>query len=880
MKHNVRLALAVLIVLPILANILPLLGIVNADPRLLYSGLEHDVVPGFLHGLPYIDPSVAGIYEPAAREALRQWLSGSIPWWNHYEGIGVPLAGGLVPGAFSPFLPLLLVPNGILVQQIVAQIACGLLTFALLRLIGCAVFPALIGGALFALNGTFAWLGSIWCQPVVALPLSAIGLELLRRTSRHDTILGILCLALATYIAIVASFIETGFLDGVIAAAWFLTRLSQANVRGRAHYLALTVAAAAIGVMLAAPQLAAFLDSLKHGVSAHGSGLIGLGSLGGASIPQTALPYIWGPIFGYPPAEIGNLWGNVGGYIGIAPVLVASAVLAIRTERRLAFMLFGWIVLTIGAQVGLPLMVRLINFIPGVSYTAQYRYAPPSWEFALAILCGILLTEWTADRTPFLGRQHRIALAALGIALIASLAWQWKLLQELLQSPGAWVWPVGSVVVALLVCGVTLLQMLRSGGGARQVTGAVLVAEALLYYVIPTLSYPRQGALDQNVVAFLQANIGNSRLYSINAFPANYGTYYRIGLINHVDPLLPLIWTDYVKTDLDPYLVSPSQFVHWRIQPSPDQSSQEDVLAWNRRHFEGLSVKYVSEPPDQVYRNPSVYVTPSGSVTSGAYELGHHRLHLNVLAPEAATTIRSIGLLHASATTPADGILHVRACSGSECSTGAVPISSSKGNDFVEVPLGRTLKVATPNIRLDVYEDGWHHPDAVALFAQDTGFPEQLADGGIPLPGRAAKVRFTVQDDELPLRAYRDKVTSIFALPGAKPYMEAGKCTLQIVSRDEASAACPDATSSLVRRELYYPGWSVSIDGRPAQLMPARGIFQETALPKGASAVRFRYEPPYAGQALVLCAFSILLLAGGAGAILREQMRTARMKPV
>ena len=30
------------------------------------------------------------------------WFSGHVPWWNPYEGLGVPLAGDMQSGAFFP----------------------------------------------------------------------------------------------------------------------------------------------------------------------------------------------------------------------------------------------------------------------------------------------------------------------------------------------------------------------------------------------------------------------------------------------------------------------------------------------------------------------------------------------------------------------------------------------------------------------------------------------------------------------------------------------------------------------------------------------------------------------------------------------------------
>jgi len=867
------LALIVLVLVPIVANALPLLGILNADPQLFFSGLQHNVVYGFLPGSPYIDPSGAFIYEPAAREALRQWLGGSIPWWNHFEGAGTPLAGGLVPGAFSPVLVFLLAPNGVLVQQIVTQVACGLLTFAVLRLLGCGLLPSLTGGALFELNGTFAWLGSLWCHPVIGLPLSVIGIELLRRTSRRDTIFGMICVALGIYVSIVSSFIETGYLDSLLVAGWFIVRVTQLPPASSLRYFGTAAASALVGLMLAAPQLAAFIDALKYGVSVHHSGQIGFGSLNGAAVPQIAFPYIWGPIFRFTPVDVGAVWGNVGGYIGLAPILVVTAVFALRSQRRLAVLLVGWSALTIGAQFGVPVMLRLINFIPGVPYTAQFRYSAPSWEFAIAILCGLILSEWTAERKPFLGALHRVILALAGVLLVASIVGREALLLALWQTAAYAPWLFASVGAAAAVIVVMLRLMSWSQATARALVGAVLVAEAFVFYAIPTFAYPRGGEIDRGAMMFLQAHAGNSRFYSMNGLAPNYGTWYGVSTINYNDPLLPKTWTDYVGTKLDPYLVTPLLFLQYRVQGTPDQPTTVDLFNWNRQNYEALSVKYISLPPLQVPAGSSAMLTPTLASRTGALALGNRRLKIDVPIA-AASVIRSVGILQANSGRRADGELHVRVCSGNDCATGAAPISGMPQSDFIQVPLSRPLRTATAMLQLEVYQVRWRTPAAVWLFPVDVHFPQQLEYMGTPLSGQAVKLQF-VTDEKPPLRVYRDDYTSIFEVPGAAPYVDAGKCDLKTVSRDAVDADCP-AASHLVRRELYYPGWSVSVGDRPGQIEPAFGLFQQVTLPKGHSTVRFRYAPAHADLALALWGLAVILLLAGTVVVVREREGVSR----
>ena len=732
-RRGLLLALALLVLLPLLANILPLLGVVQADQRLIYSGLQQHVVPGFLPGLPSVDNSGGTAYQPAAREALRQWLSGSVPWWDHYQGIGFPLAGELIPGAFSPFLFLQLVPNAAVVQQLVAQIACGLLTFLALRLLSCGVFAALIGGAMFELNGTFAWLGSLWCHPLVALPLSVIGVELLRRTTRRETILGMFCLACATYLAIVASFIEIGYLNGLLVVAWLLVRMSQTTLHGTIRLIALSSMAFVVGLMLAAPQLSALLDALQYGLASHSGGIFGPLTLGRASVPQLVMPYLWGPIHDYATPDVAALWNNVGGYMGIAPIVVASAALTLRSERRVAFMLVGWIVLTVGAQAGVLPMVWLMNRIPGVSFIWQSRYSASSWEFALAVLCAFLINEWSSKRNPFLAPLHKAALAALGLTLAASLVANGTLLHELLRQPRYWMWLSASALLALSVCGILVLLMTRQSFRARRLIGVAIVCEALISYAVPTLSLPRYGTLDQNLVTFLAEHIGYARLYSLDRFAPNYGTYYRLPMIDYVEPIVPELWANEVTTTLDPYTVSPFFFLERRIGDSSDRPSREAVLASHATSFGALGLRFAIDRPGRL---------------------------------ESA-------------------------------------------------------------------------------FDRSAGRPRIV---------------------------YRDDVAAIYQLPDEKPYAAADHCRLSFASRDDIGSDCTER-SRLIRRELYFPGWSARVNGTPTQLRSFSGLFQQVALPRGRSLVRFRYAPAHERVAFILWALAIVLLAIGTIFVLREQRR-------
>ena len=195
---------------------------------------------------------------------------------------------------------------------------------------------------------------------------------------------------------------------------------------------------------------------------------------------------------------------------------------------------------------------------------------------------------------------------------------------------------------------------------------------------------------------------------------------------------------------------------------------------------------------------------------------------------------------------------------GNDCADGFSRISGSADDDYLDVRLKHPVRDndAKPE-DFDRTTEVQSRRCCLALIRRSRPFRNGCRLGGKPIAGRAAKLRFSA-DYIAPLEVYHDALGSVFQLPGTIPYVQAAGCMLSTSTRDEVEADCA-APSRMVRRELFYPGWAVFLNGTKTQLK-ANGLFQGVALPRGRSVVRFSFEPAHTKLSFVLWGISILLL--------------------
>jgi hypothetical protein len=126
-------------------------------------------------------------------------------------------------------------------------------------------------------------------------------------------------------------------------------------------------------------------------------------------------------------------------------------------------------------------------------------------------------------------------------------------------------------------------------------------------------------------------------------------------------------------------------------------------------------------------------------------------------------------------------------------------------------------------------------------------------------------------------QVYSDPYTAIYSLPDPGPYytfIGGDECHALAESLDSVNVRC-DRPTTLIRRALYLPGWTATVNGVATELHPYGMLFATVALPAGRSSVAFTFEPPHIDEAWVLFFLGLVIIIGG-GSVPRLARRRSR----
>ena len=602
----------------VIANLLYVVGVFDANPLGPRSGLLSAMTPGPAPGVPTLDLNDGFISQAVSHRAMLDWLHLQVPWWNPYEATGTPLAGEMASATFFPPTLFTLLSGGQLYERMLLELLAGLSTFLLLRRLSVNRMVAVAAAIAFELNGSFAWFAHAPINPIAFLPLLLLGLESCYSASLDRRRGGWWLVAVAGALSVYAGFPETAYIDTLLAAGWVMWRGGCLGRRRLRPFVAKVAAGAIVGTLLAAPLLLALVNYLGNAdLGIHG-GVVGSLSIPPRGLSMLVMPYVFGPIFAYndPAGVASDLWKSVGGYLSASLVLFALLGLWSRRRRGLKLILLGWVVLSIARIYDEPhLLGQVLGVLPEMSRVAFYRYAFPSLELAVVILAALGLDDVVSQSRS----RGRVAFAAaLTLVLVVVAIYGAIPLDHQLGSGHSLYARVSAIWAVSLVAIGAAASLVRRSTRRTLLTTLLVTVDAIALFIVPQLSVPRV-KLDLAPVAYLQRHLGDQRFFTMGPIRPNYGTYFGLAELDATDLPLPSSFAHYVNGRLDPY-TDPLVFVgnNYSGRPSTAPSTQDELLA-NLANFRDAGVAYVLTPPGQtlpegpsgfqrVFRSPSTWI--------------------------------------------------------------------------------------------------------------------------------------------------------------------------------------------------------------------------------------------------------------------------------
>ncbi|MDO4872048.1 MAG: YfhO family protein [bacterium] len=535
----------------------------NPDPLITRSGLGvwKETILGNYNGTEVNDGAVSQALGVAS---VNQILSGKLPLWNHHEGVGAPLAGGMQPASlFLPFNLLLALPNGFLIFRIVLEFVAGVGMFLFLRKLKIRNNLAIFGGILFALNGTFAILGNAIFNPIAFFPWILFGLEKIKEDVSNRRKSGYAIFAISLAFSINAGFPETAYLNGLLVFAWFVfSAFEMKNDRKKIKkYIIHVLVAGILGIILSLPAIYLFLHYLQSGahIGGHDGSFLHKGAKS-ETLPMLIFPYIYGLIFQNPEIT-SRVWGQLGGFIGLTAMILAGFG-AFNSQIKLKIRLFFSLAALLAAAriAAVPVITHIVDILPLMSSAAAFRYLPPVLILSVIVLACFGL-EYCLQKNQ-LAKKSKTAFLPVIISLIfiaGGLVIARLFIEEnFTDKSGVNKYYLFYVILSLIL--LALASWLAFSKRVRKrfalIFAVIAIFETLGSFWLPQLAAPirSKAKVDTSAVEFLQENIGNQRFYYIGGkygLKTNYASYFGISSINNENLPTPLAWDDFVKENLD-----------------------------------------------------------------------------------------------------------------------------------------------------------------------------------------------------------------------------------------------------------------------------------------------------------------------------------------
>ena len=582
----------VLILLAVLiGNGLYLVGESNINP-IWWTANISTIVCHITCGRPMIDPNVGFITQPFGHLAAMDLLHGHLPWWNYFEGLGQPLAGEMQSAALFPLTLWFALPAGLLWFHISLELIAGFSTYFLAKRLGLPIIFATCAGALFALNGTFAWVGNAVLNPVAFLPLLLLGIEMIYDSTQTKNNRGWYVAAIAVALAFYAGFPEVAYFNGLFALGWAAVRLFSLPRDSRARAIGRLGIAGGIGILLSLPILVPFADFSKvANLGHHTAAIDGTAHISIHAVQMFFDPYVHGTLF--TNLNVASVWGGIGGYFTASVGALALLGLFGKRLRALRIYLAAWTVIGLCGAFNFLELRKVWNLIPLIENVSFGRYIMSSCELSFIILAafGLMdLAESAKAKRLFTVTTSVMLLGLVWIVLAASSLNKGVVYSHRARIIFAFLDAIPFIaIVALLVLG--LLTRYRI---VPLLVALVLVGESLLMFGVPGGESAKYVHVDQGPITFLRKHEGNYRFLDFAVITPNWGSQFGLNELNAIDLPFPEKFSKLIETQLYPGLTPSNQLVIHAGMTG--MIAQENELVTHFQNYEDASVKYLVMP--------------------------------------------------------------------------------------------------------------------------------------------------------------------------------------------------------------------------------------------------------------------------------------------
>lgn len=536
-----------------------------------------------------IDPNVGYITQPLGHLSAMDLLHGHLPWWNYFEGLGQPLAGEMQSAALFPLTLLFAFPAGLLFFHIGLELIAGICTYFLAKRVGLPIFVATTVGALFALNGTYAWLGNAVLNPVAFLPMLLLGIEMIYDSTMTKDNKGWYLCAIAVALAFYAGFPEVAYFDGLFALGWAAVRLFSLPSESRRKALERLGIGGGVGLLLSLPILVPFADFSKVAYLGHHTAAID----GTAHISVHALqmffdPYVYGTLFHN--TAVASVWGGIGGYFTASVGALALLGLFGERFRPLRIYLGLWVLFGLSGAFNFLDLRKVWNLIPLIQNVSFGRYIMASCELSMIMLAGLGLMDFAHS-----AKAKRLVTVTSSVMLLGLV---WIVVSAGSLNAGVVYGHRARIVAAFLdaIPFLAVIALLVLGRFAKWrwtplLVSAVLVVESLLIFGVPSSVAAKYVHVDMKPIHYLQKHEGDYRFFDFAVLTPNWGSQYGLNELNAIDLPFPKKFSNFIENQLSPGLTPANQFITKGGMPGMDMQMQEVVTHFAA--YEGASVKYL-----------------------------------------------------------------------------------------------------------------------------------------------------------------------------------------------------------------------------------------------------------------------------------------------